>query len=105
MGRLRRRLGHLEEEHGLVSAVLICPECDEEFVVYGDAPLEFLVAEWVRKTGEEGHRKTPEDIGGLFEHEHDPSAFVEKRTGLPFLSKAVSGINLIRAPERSTDGT
>ena len=101
MGRLERRLGHLEEEHGLVSGVLICPECDEEFVVYGDAPLEFLVAEWARKTGQMSHRETPEDIGALFEHEHDPGAFVEKSSGLSFLSKAVSGINLLRPPERS----
>ena len=93
MGGLRRRLERLEDL-GPERAVLICPTCGEEFVVHGDAPLEFLVAEWVRETGEEGHHVMPEDIGALFEHEHDPHVFLEKRARLPWLSREVSGINL-----------
>jgi len=104
MGRLRGRLEHLESEHGVVSASLLCPECGKEFVVYGDAPLEFLVAEWAREVGEAGHRReTPEDIAALFEHEHEPSTFVEKRGGLPFLSRAASGISMSAPPSEARD--
>jgi hypothetical protein len=73
---------------------LLCPECGEEFVVFGDAPVEYLTAEWAREAGAQSHRETPEDIAVLFDHEHDPSAFVEKSSGKPWLSREVSGMNL-----------
>ena len=93
MGGMRKRLGRLEEL-APERAVLLCPACGEEFVVHGDVPLEFLVAEWVRETGQMSRRETPEDISALFEHEHDPHGFLEKRTRLPWLGREVSGFNL-----------
>ena len=57
-------------------------------------PLEYLVYEWSKGMGREDHHRTPEDMLVAFEHEHDASAFLEKRSGLPFLSKPVSGMNL-----------
>jgi hypothetical protein len=111
MGSLERRLDKLQERSGYQRTTLVCPECGEEFTAYGDVALEFLVHQWV--LGPEGEveaaaatwRETPEDVLRLFDHEHDPSAFVEKSSGLPFLSKAVSGFNLGGALERSEDGT
>ena len=73
---------------------LLCPECGAEFVAYGDVPMEFIVHEWTLETGEAGHHETPESILWLYDHEHDPGAFLEKASGLPFLSRAVSGINI-----------
>ena len=105
MGGIRRRLDKLRERSGYQRTTLMCPECGEEFVATGDAALEFLVYEWSRGSPAESYRETPEDILRIFAHEHDPSAFVEKGSGLPFLSKAFSGFNLGGAPERSEDGT
>jgi hypothetical protein len=38
---------------------LVCPVCGEEFVVYGDVAVEYIVWEWSRESGEKGHNKTP----------------------------------------------
>ena len=46
------------------------------------------------ETGEAGHHEAPEGILRLFAHGHDPGAFLEKGSGLPFLSRAVSGIDI-----------
>jgi hypothetical protein len=73
---------------------LVCPECGEEFVVAGDVAAEFIVALWSKETGQKGHRKTPEDLVRILDHDHNPGAFVEKQSGLPFLSREVSGMNL-----------
>ncbi len=73
---------------------LVCPECGAEFVAYGDVPMEFIVHEWVRETGEGAYHETPQGILRLFAHGHDPGALLEKGSGLPFLSKAVSGIDV-----------
>jgi hypothetical protein len=91
---IRDRLKRLEEQSGLERMTLVCPECGEEFPVSGDAPLEYIVHEWRRQSGQVGYRKTPEHMLGAFEHEHDPGAFVEKRSGLWFLSRPLSGMNL-----------
>jgi hypothetical protein len=90
---IRDRLKRLEEQSDFERMTLVCPECGEEFVVSGDAPMEYIVYEWSKGMGREDHR-TPEDMLCAFEHEHSASAFVEKRSGLPFLSKPVSGMNL-----------
>ena len=84
---------------------LVCPECGAEFVAHGDVPMEFIVHEWVRETGEAGHHETPASILRLFAHEHDPGAFLEKGSGLPFLSRAVSGIDIgaVRTDARAGD--
>jgi hypothetical protein len=94
VGSLRRRADRLEEAHGLVRATLVCPDCGEEFVVFGDAPMEYLTAEWTREAGAQSYRETPPDIAALFDHEHAPSDFLEKTSGLPWLSREVSGMNL-----------
>jgi hypothetical protein len=100
MGSLERRLDKLQEKSGYQRTTLVCPECSEEFTAYGDVAVEYIVVQWSRETGEESYHKTPEDILRIFDHEHDPSAFVEKSSGLPFLSRAVSGLNLVGVPER-----
>jgi hypothetical protein len=72
--------------------VLVCPECGKEFVAYGDVGVEYIVAQWLRQSGEKDYRKTPKEIAALTGHEHDASAFIDKKTGLPFLSWEASGI-------------
>ncbi len=91
---LRDRLRRLEEAAKGETMTLVCPACGAEFLAYGDVPLEFVVHRWATETGEEGHHETPESILRVFAHEHEPSALVEKGSGLPFLSKAVSGIDI-----------
>ncbi|HEV2091706.1 MAG TPA: hypothetical protein VGR18_00925 [Rubrobacter sp.] len=98
MGRVRGRLLKLEETAKRETMTLLCPECGAEFVAYGDVPLEFVVHQWATQTGQEGHHETPEDILRISAHEHDPGAFLEKGSGLPFLSKAVSGIDIGASP-------
>ena len=104
MGGIRRRLDKLQQKSGYQRTTLVCPVCGEEFVASGDVALEVVVHQWSRVSQAESYRETPEDIRRLFDHEHDPGAFVEKGSGLPLLSKAVSGFNLGGAPERSEDG-
>ena len=94
MGRFRGRLRRLEEAAQEETMTLVCPACGAQFVAYGDVPLEFIVHQWVRETGEAGHHETPESILRLFAHEHDPSVLLEKGSGLPFLSREVSGIDI-----------
>ena len=94
MGRFRERLRKLEEAAQGETMTLVCPECGAEIVAYGDVPMEYIVHEWTRETGEAGHHETPESILRLFDHRHDPGAFLEKGSGLPFLSRAVSGIDV-----------
>ena len=94
MGRFRARLRKLEEAAREETMTLVCPACGAEFVAYGDVPLEFIVHQWVRETGEGGHHETPASILRVFDHGHDPGALLEKCSGLPFLSKAVSGIDV-----------
>ena len=91
---LKGRVERLAEEHNLRRMVLVCPDCGEEFVVFGDAPVEYLTAEWTREAGAQSYRETPPDIAALFDHEHAPSGFLEKTSGLPWLSREVSGMNL-----------
>jgi hypothetical protein len=91
---LRRRVKKLEEAAKGETMTLVCPECGAEFVAHGDVPMEFVVHEWVRETGEADRHETPEGILRLFAHGHDPGAFLEKGSGLPFLSKEVSGIDV-----------
>lgn len=94
MGRLGRRLQKLTEQSSYQRMALVCPECKEEFVVYGDTAVEYIVWEWSRESGEQGHHRTPESMLRAFQHEHNPSGFIEKTSGLPFLSREVSGMNL-----------
>jgi len=93
MSGLRGRLKRLERDtEG--KTVIECPTCGEAFTLYGD-PADYLVYLWRQDYGGENH-DPPVDpaVVKLAEHEHDPGAFVEKSSGLPFLSREVSGINL-----------
>jgi hypothetical protein len=97
MGGLRRRLERLEEKSGYQKMVLVCPTCSEEITVYGDAPVDLIVYKW-----KQGQPKTDEAYGPpphpslvkFAEHEHDPSNFLEKTSGLPLYSPQVSGMNI-----------
>ena len=91
---LRDRLRRLEEAAKGETMTLVCPECGAEFVAHGDVPLEFIVHQWAAETGEKGNHETPEGILRLFDHGHEPGAFLEKGNGLPFLSREVSGVNI-----------
>ena len=84
----------MEEAAKGETMTLVCPECGAEFVAHGDVPMEYIVHKWTAETGEKGNYETPEGILRVFAHGHDPGAFLEKGSGLPFLSKAVSGIDL-----------
>jgi hypothetical protein len=91
---LKDKLRRLEREVESQRATLVCPECGEEFTAYGDVALEYVVYAWTKEAPEHAHyRETPEDIQRLFDHEHDPSTFVEKASGLPFLGKEVCGVD------------
>jgi hypothetical protein len=96
VGGVRRRLDRLQEKSGYQRTTLVCPACGQEFVATGDVALEYVVSQYLRGSQAESYRSraTPEDILRIFNHEHDPGAFVEKRSGLPFLSREVSGLNL-----------
>lgn len=96
---LRGRLKRLERKTEGEITTLLCPECGEEFTVHGDVAVEYIVYEWSKVTGERGYHEVPENMLRVFQHEHDASTFVEKRSGLPFLSREVSGINFGGPPE------
>lgn len=104
---LRDKLKRLEAEADAETTTLVCPECGEELSAYGDVALEFIGYEWVRESGGTrfaSHRETPRDILRIFDHEHDPSAFLEKSSGLPFLSRAVFDLDFGGVPERGEHG-
>jgi|SRR5215211_431693 len=102
MGRLRRRLQALREKSAYQRTTLVCPECGEEFTAYGDVALQVIVYQWSSQVPADAHtwRETPEDVLRLFEHPHDVGAFVDKASGLPFLSKAAGGFGFVDLPER-----
>jgi hypothetical protein len=83
----RDRLRNLELAAQGEVATLVCPTCGDEFVVYGDAALEYLCWEWAQTSGGESYRQTPADAIRLTEHEHYPSEFIDKATGEPFLGE------------------
>jgi hypothetical protein len=87
----RGRIKKLERATEGQVATLVCPTCGDEFVVYGDAALEYLCREWAKTSGGETYRQTPADVTRLTEHEHDPSEFIDKATGEPFLGEFFRG--------------
>src|SRR5215210_7714115 len=87
----RGRVKRLEQATQGEVATLVCPTCGDEFVVYGDAALEYLCCEWQQTSGGESYRQTPADVIRLTEHEHDPSEFIDKATGEPFLGEFFRG--------------
>ena len=73
-------------------STLRCPECGERFVVFGDAPLEYLCWSWEQDyEGGETYRKTPADVLRLTQHEHDASSFINE-DGDPFLGEFFRGL-------------
>ena len=94
MSTFRGRLRRLERETEGERMTLRCSECGEEFTAYGDVVLECIAYGWSKDTGEKGYRETPEDIKQLFEHEHGLETFVEKTSGLPFMDRMVTGLDL-----------
>jgi hypothetical protein len=94
VSNFRGRLGRLEHETEGERMMLRCSECGEEFTAYGEVALECIAYGWSKDTGEEGYRETPEDIKRLFEHEHDMDAFIETTTGLPFMDRRGTGLDL-----------
>jgi len=102
MGRLRRRLKTLAKKSTGQRTTLVCPECGEEFTCYGDIALEVIVHQWQR--GRDGTDLGTEvdladDVLRLLDHEHEVGAFLDKASGLPFLSKAAGGFDLRQPPE------
>jgi hypothetical protein len=108
MGRLKNRLDTLAKKSDYQLTTLVCPECSQEFTAYGDVALEVIIHQWSSQVPEhvvDGSRETPQDVLRLLDHEHDVSTFLEKSSGLPFLSREVSGFNLREPPDRSKDAT
>ncbi len=101
---LRRGVTRLEEVAKGETVTLVCPTCGAEFVAHGDVPLEYIVHQWTRETGEAGRQETPESILRIFAHGHDPGAFLEKGSGLPFLSREISGIDIGASPADAEAG-
>jgi hypothetical protein len=91
---IRGRINRLRERSGLERHELVCPVYRKTFVVFGDAALEYMTADWVRKTGQPAYYQEPEDTKALFAHRHDPSELLDKRTHLPFLSREASGMSI-----------
>ncbi len=106
MARISRRwVRSLERTADTETMTLVCPECGEEFTLHGDAAMDYIVHRW--KQGYEGETYGPPTDPAIVElaaHEHDPSAFLERTSGLPFLSRSVSGINLGGVIDGGKDG-
>jgi hypothetical protein len=94
VGTFRGRLRRLERKAESEKMTLRCSECGEEFVAYGEVALECIAYGWSKDTAEKGYRETPEDIKRLFGHEHDMDAFIETTTGLPFMDRRVTDLDL-----------
>jgi hypothetical protein len=90
MGRLKRRIKKVLDAAADEKSTLVCPECGEEFTVYGDAALQFLAHDWSLDYEGETYQTTPEDILRLTEHEHDPTTFINER-GDPWLGELFRG--------------
>ena len=88
---MKGRIKKLERDTKGEKTTLMCPTCGEEFVVHGDASVEYLCWAWEQGYEGETYRKTPADVIRLTEHEHDASFFVDKATGSPFLGEFFKG--------------
>ncbi len=87
MAGLKGRIRKLEHDTKGEKTTLVCPTCGEEFVVFGDAPVEYLCWMWRQDYEGETYGQTPEDVLALTRHPHDASEFVDKATGEPFLGE------------------
>jgi hypothetical protein len=92
MACLKGRITKLEHDTAGYKTTLVCPECGAEFVVCGDASLQYLCWEWERASGNKTYRETPADVALLSEHEHDATEFIDKATGEPFVGELFRGM-------------
>jgi hypothetical protein len=92
MACLKGRRTKLEHDTAGYKTTLVCPECGAEFVVCGDASLQYLCWEWERASGNKTYRETPADVALLSEHEHDATEFIDKATGEPFVGELFRGM-------------
>jgi hypothetical protein len=92
MACLKGRITKLEHDTACYKNTLVCPECGAEFVVCGDASLQYLCWEWERASGNKTYRETPADVALLSEHEHDATEFIDKATGEPFVGELFRGM-------------
>ena len=98
---IRDRLRRLEQEAGLVTVEVVCPECGAEFKATGDPVLEYLCYEWAQESKGETYRETAADVVRIAEHEHDPSLMINKATGKPWVGELLAGT--IRVPDNIPD--
>jgi hypothetical protein len=78
----------LERDAQEEMTVLVCPDCAEEFELYGDPALEFIAHEWAKSyQGETYGPPTDPEMAELSEHAHDPSALIDRATGEPWLER------------------
>ena len=99
---LRDRLRKLERGTQGDKTGLVCPECGEEFTLYGDPLLEFLSYEWRQGyKGETYGPPTDPAVVKLSEHEHDPSLMIDKATGKPWCGELLAGT--VRMPDNVGD--
>jgi hypothetical protein len=91
MGRLRGRIKKALDAAANDKATLRCPECGEQFVVYGDASLEYLAWNWEQASEAKTYQNTPDDVLRLAEHEHDASSFLDE-AGDPWLGAFFNGM-------------
>jgi hypothetical protein len=92
MACLKGRITKLEHDTAGYKTTLVCPDCGAEFVVCGDASLQYLCWEWERASGNKTYRETPADVALLSEHEHDATEFIDKATGEPFVGELFRGM-------------
>ncbi len=79
---IRDRLRRLENATEGERMVLACPECGEEFTLYGDPALEFIAHQWAQGyQGELYGLPTDPAVVKMAEHEHDANGFIDHATG------------------------
>jgi hypothetical protein len=78
--KLDTRLEKLERQSGVQRYDLTCPVCGLRLMIFGDAPLDLMTAQWIIHTGSESeHFRPGAALWELAKHEHAPWQFVERR--------------------------
>ncbi len=79
---IRDRLRRLEQATEGESTTLVCPECNEEFTLYGDPALEFIAYEWAKGYEDKLYGPSIDPaVVKMAAHEHDANGFIDKATG------------------------
>jgi len=85
---LKDRIRRLEDKTDPMRYQLVYPECEMEFTVYGDAPLELIAAEWLKDAEPERYEaETEPGLKAALAHEHRAFSFLDKRTGRPVMKE------------------